>query len=296
MRKTWPMAEEDVVTTDRVETEVIGRTLVVTMVRHSKRNAIDGHMTEAIDAAMNRLDDDPDLWIGVLTGGSNMFCAGTDMAATSGRPTERGGIYGVVGRQRAKPLIAAVEGVAFGGGFEVVMACDMVVAARNARFALPEVKRGLIASSGALFRASRVLPLNVAKYLLTTGTELTPAEAERHGLVNEVCDPGQALTRALALADVITANSPVAARLALQAVDRMTRPGRSAPSSATKSCLQRTPRKALPRSLRNAHLAGPADDTQLELARSGCEDAPDLRGPWQKMLSLQRIGVVAGRR
>jgi enoyl-CoA hydratase len=221
MRKTWPMAEEDVVTADRVETEVIGRTLVVTMVRHSKRNAIDGHMTEAIDAAMNRLDDDPDLWIGVLTGGSNMFCAGTDMAATSGRPTERGGIYGVVGRQRAKPLIAAVEGVAFGGGFEVVMACDMVVAARNARFALPEVKRGLIASSGALFRASRVLPLNVAKYLLTTGTELTPAEAERHGLVNEVCDPGQALTRALALADVITANSPVAARLALQAVDRI---------------------------------------------------------------------------
>ena len=150
MRKTWPMAAEDVVTTDRVETEVIGRTLVVTMVRHSKRNAIDGHMTEAIDAAMNRLDDDPDLWIGVLTGGSNMFCAGTDMAATSGRPTERGGIYGVVGRQRAKPLIAAVEGVAFGGGFEVVMACDMVVAARNARFALPEVKRSTIPGQSGL--------------------------------------------------------------------------------------------------------------------------------------------------
>jgi len=191
------------------------------MIRHAKRNAIDGHMTQAIDAAMNQLDDDPDLWIGVLTGGPDMFCAGTDMAATSGRPTERGGIYGVVGRQRAKPLIAAVEGVAFGGGFEVVMACDMVVAASNARFGLPEVKRGLIASSGALFRASRVLPLNVAKYLLTTGVELSPADAERHGMVNEVCEPGQALARALALADVITANSPVAARLALQAVDQI---------------------------------------------------------------------------
>ena len=215
------MADQDATTADRVRTEVIGHVLVVTMVRHAKRNAIDGHMTQAIDAAMNRLDDDPELWVGILTGGPDMFCAGTDMAATSGRPTERGGIYGVVGRQRAKPLIAAVEGVAFGGGFEVVMACDMVIAANNARFALPEVKRGLIVSSGALFRASRVLPLNVAKYLLTTGTELSPAEAERHGLVNEICEPGQALERALVLAELITANSPVVARLALQAVDRI---------------------------------------------------------------------------
>ena len=215
------MADEDAPTTDRVRTEVIGHVLVVTMVRHTKRNAIDGQMTQAIDAAMNRLDDDSDLWVGILTGGPDMFCAGTDMGATSGRPTERGGIYGVVGRQRAKPLIAAVEGVAFGGGFEVVMACDMVVAASNARFALPEVKRGLIASSGALFRAGRVLPLNVAKYLLTTGTELSPIDAERHGLVNEICEPGQALNQALALAELITANSPVAARLALQAVDQI---------------------------------------------------------------------------
>ncbi|MBT5754918.1 enoyl-CoA hydratase-related protein [bacterium] len=215
------MAEDDALNTERIRTEVFGHTLVVTMVRHTKRNAIDGEMTQAIDAAMNRLDDDPELWVGILTGGPDMFCAGTDMAATSGRPTERGGIYGVVGRHRAKPLIAAVEGVAFGGGFEVVMACDMVIAANNARFALPEVKRGLVASSGALFRASRVLPLNVAKYLLTTGTELSPVEAERHGLVNEVCEPGQALERALALAEVITSNSPVAARLALQAVDQI---------------------------------------------------------------------------
>jgi len=215
------MADEGARSGERVLTEVVGHVLVVTMVRHEKRNAIDGHMTQAIDSAMNRLDDDPNLWIGILSGGTDMFSAGTDMAATSGRPTERGGIYGLVGRHRAKPLIAAVEGVAFGGGFEVVMACDMVVAASNARFALPEVKRGLIASSGALFRASRVLPLNMAKYLLTTGAELSPTEAERHGLVNEICEPGQALERAMALAQTITANSPVAARLALQAVDRI---------------------------------------------------------------------------
>ena len=82
---------------DRVTTEVRGNTLVITMVRHDKRNAIDGEMTLALDEALNRLDDDRDLWVGVLTGGPDMFCAGTDMANTSGTPTERGGVYGVVG-------------------------------------------------------------------------------------------------------------------------------------------------------------------------------------------------------
>lgn len=219
--KTAHMVDSENAEAARVVTEVVGHTLVITMVRHAKRNAIDQQMTTALDAALNRLDDDTDLWVGVLTGGPDMFCAGTDMAATSGTPTERGGIYGVVGRTRAKPLIAAVEGIAFGGGFEVVMACDMVVAASDARFALPEVKRGLVASSGALFRASRVLPLNVAKYLLATGAELSPTDAERHGLVNVICDSGDARRTALDLASTISENSPVAVQLALQAVDRI---------------------------------------------------------------------------
>jgi len=206
---------------DRLTTEAIGNILVMTMVRHAKRNAIDGQMTRAIDAALNRLDDDPELWVGVLTGGPDMFCAGTDMAATSGTPTERGGVYGIVGRNRAKPLIAAVEGFALGGGFEVVMACDLVVAASNARFALPEVKRGLVASSGALFRASRVLPLNVAKYLLATGAEMSPEDGHRLGMVNQVCAPGEALNESLALAGSICENSPVAVQAALQAVDQV---------------------------------------------------------------------------
>jgi len=215
------MTAQQIEPAGRVKIDIVGRVMVITMTRQEKRNAIDGEMTQAIDAALNQLEDDPGLWVGILTGGPDMFCAGTDMAATSGTPTERGGIYGVVGRRRAKPLIAAVEGVAFGGGFEVVMACDMVVAANNARFALPEVKRGLIASSGALFRASRVLPLNIAKQLLATGSELSPDNAERHGLVNQVCEPGDALTQALALAEVIAANSPVAVQLSLQAVDEV---------------------------------------------------------------------------
>jgi len=208
-------------TAERVVTEVRDHALVITMVRHAKRNAIDGEMTLALDAALNRLDDDPDLWVGVITGGPDMFCAGTDMAATSGPPTERGGVYGVVGRTRAKPLIAAVEGIAYGGGFEVVMACDLVVAAENARFGLPEVKRGLVATSGALFRAARVLPLNVAKELLLTGADLSPAEGHRLGLVNRVSEPGHALEVALELAAVITANAPVSVQQSLQVVDAL---------------------------------------------------------------------------
>ncbi len=205
----------------RTRVEVQGNILIITMVRHAKRNAIDGEMTLALDAALNRLEDEQDLWAAVITGGPEMFCAGTDMAATSGTPTPRGGIYGVVGRTRTKPLIAAVEGVAFGGGFEVVMACDMVVAATNARFGLPEVKRGLVPTSGAIFRASRVLPLNVAKQVMLTGEELSPEQGLRLGLVNQLTDPGAALDGALAMAEQIIANSPVAVQQSLQAIDAL---------------------------------------------------------------------------
>lgn len=214
------MSTDDV--DDRVSVEVEDHLLVITMTRHRKRNAIDGQMTLALDAALNRLEDDPDLWVAIITGGPDMFCAGTDMAATSGPPTERGGVYGVVGRTRTKPLIAAVEGFAYGGGFEVVMACDLVVAAENARFGLPEAKRGLVATSGALFRASRVLPVNVAKELLFTGADLSPADAHRHGLVNRVTEPGGALAGARELAATITANAPIPVQQALQVVDALT--------------------------------------------------------------------------
>ncbi len=206
---------------DRVDLEINDHVMTITMVRHSKRNAIDGEMTQALDAALNRLDDDPGLWVGIITGGPDMFCAGTDMAATSGSPTERGGVYGVVGRKRVKPLIAAVEGVAYGGGFEVVMACDMVIAAEDARFGLPEVKRGLVATSGALFRASRVLPLNVAKQLLLTGADLSPQDGYRLGLVNEVVEPGSAKAVALRWATQMANNAPISVQQSLRVVDTL---------------------------------------------------------------------------
>lgn len=209
-------------TNERITAEVVDdHILVVTMTRPDKRNAIDGEMTLALDAAFNHLDDEADLWVGVLTGGTEFFCAGTDMAATSGSPTERGGVYGFVGRTRRKPVIAAVEGFAYGGGFEVVMACDLVVAADNARFGLPEVKRGLVATSGALFRAQRVLPLNVAKQLLFTGADLSPQDGHRLGLVNEVVPPGAALGASLELARAMCANSPVSVQQSLRVVDHL---------------------------------------------------------------------------
>lgn len=206
---------------ERVETARNAHTMVITMVRTAKRNAVDQHMTSALDAALNELDDDPTLRVGILTGGPDMFCAGTDMAKTSGTPTERGGIYGLVGRTRVKPLIAAVEGIAFGGGCEIVMACDLVVAGSTARFALPEVKRGLVASSGALFRAARVLPLNVAKQMLTTGHDLSADRAHQLGFVNEVTEPGGALAAATELAAQIAANAPLAVQHSLRVVGHL---------------------------------------------------------------------------
>jgi enoyl-CoA hydratase len=194
-----------------------GHILLIRMEREAKRNAIDKAMTHGIDEALNLLDDDDDLWAGVITGTTTVFSAGTDLKDGSGR-TERGGEYGMIRRRRDKPLIAAVEGPAFGGGFEIALACDLVVAARTARFALPESRRGVVASSGALFRAMRALPLNVARELLITGAVLEAERAYQIGFVNRVTDPGQALTAALELAADVCDSSPVSVSASLTAL------------------------------------------------------------------------------
>lgn len=197
-----------------------GRVLVISLDREHKRNAVDQQISDGIEAALDVLENDPDLWAGILTGTSTVFSAGTDLSAGYSPKTERGGQYGIIRRARTKPLIAAVEGLALGGGFEIVLACDLVVAARGARFGLPEVRRGLLANCGAVFRAPRALPLNVARELLVTGD---PVDAERlHGLgvVNRLADPGRALDAALELAERICENSPTAVSQTLQAVER----------------------------------------------------------------------------
>jgi enoyl-CoA hydratase/carnithine racemase len=202
-----------------VASERRGRVLIARLERPEKRNAMNGEMSRGLDAALAELDDDPELWIGILTGTESVFSAGSDLRDGLHNDTERGGPYGVIRRRRAKPLIAAVEGIAFGGGFEMVLACDLVVAARDASFALPEVKRGLLALYGGIFRAAHALPLNLARELVLTGEPLGAERAERLGLVNRLCEPGHALEGALELALRICANGPVAVRESLRVLN-----------------------------------------------------------------------------
>ena len=149
-----------------VEVERTGHVLVVSIQREEKRNALNAEITAGVDAAMNELDDDPELWCGVLTGTATVFSAGADLGAGTGGPTERGGEVGLVRRARRKPLVAAVEGYAVGGGLELVLSCDLVVASTGARFGFPEVRRGLMPDYGGTFRSVRMLPPNVARELL----------------------------------------------------------------------------------------------------------------------------------
>lgn len=198
-----------------VQTLRVERTLVIGLNRPDKRNAINAELTQGLDEALNLLEDDDDLWCGVLTGGPAVFCAGADLAEGPGEPTDRGGYAGLTSRERTKPLIAAVEGFALGGGFELVLSCDLVVASRTATFGFPEVKRGLLADFGGVFRAPRLLPPNVALEMLLTGESLDAERAERLGFVNRLVEPGLAFDIALGLAATICGNAPLAAREAL---------------------------------------------------------------------------------
>ena len=206
---------EPAVRTIRVE-----RTLIIGLDRPAKRNAINGAITTGLDEALNLLEDDDELWCGVLTGGPEVFSAGADLAEGPGEPTERGGIAGIMSRTRPKPLIAAVEGYALGGGLELVLCCDLVVAARDAVFGFPEVKRGLMPDFGGAFRAPRVLPANVAREMLLTAEPIDAERAERLGFVNRVVDPGAVLDVALGLAASICRNAPLAVREALAVANR----------------------------------------------------------------------------
>jgi enoyl-CoA hydratase len=202
-----------------------GHVLVVTMSRDSKRNAIDRAMADALDDALNALDDETELWVGVLTGTKDFFSAGSDLTSGGDYVTSRGGEYGIIRRERRKPLIAAVEGPALGGGLEIVLACDLVVASADARFGLPEVTIGVIPTCAGLFRAPRSLPLNVAKQLILTGQPLDARRAFEVGLVNVLVEPGTAVDEALALAGQICQNAPVSVQACLAAVNRIAASG-----------------------------------------------------------------------
>src|SRR5829696_5401191 len=200
-----------------VEYRQEGRVAVLTINRPEARNAVNGDVARSMEEGLDRLEEDEDIWVGIITGAGPVFSAGADLKAiASGQAadlqTKRGGFGGIAARQRTKPLIAAVDGPALAGGCEIALACDLVVASTAARFGLPEVKRSLVAAAGGLFRLPRALPRNVAMELALTGDPIDAERAHALGLVNQLVEPGKALEAAMALAERINANAPIAVR------------------------------------------------------------------------------------
>jgi enoyl-CoA hydratase len=205
------MTDEQAVLTERRD-----RVLLITINRPDQRNAVNSAVAQGIAAALDELDGDAELSLGVLTGAGKGFSAGMDLKAFVAGESPYAGDRGFAG-------ITAIEGFAVAGGLEIALSCDLIVAARGARLGVPEVKRSLVAAGGALLRLPRVLPRNIAMELALTGD---PIDAERGfelGLVNRLSEPGQAVTTALELADAIAVNGPLALaatkRILVEAVD-----------------------------------------------------------------------------
>ena len=199
---------------------------LVTIRRPEARNSVNGAVAAGLDRAVKQIEADPDIWVAILSGeGGVAFCAGADLKEVSaGRMQELftadGQFAGFVKHPRSKLWIAAVEGFAMAGGFEIALSCDMIIASENSVFSLPEVTRGLIAAAGGLYRLVRSMPRALALELLATGDRLTAARAAEFGLVNHVTVPGGAIAEALALARKITANAPIAVRESMQVARR----------------------------------------------------------------------------
>jgi enoyl-CoA hydratase len=196
-----------------VLTERRGGVLLITLNRPDARNAIDLSVAEGIAAALEELDGENSLSVGVLTGAGKGFCAGMDLKAfvTGERPwVGDRGFAGIVRRASVKPLIAAIEGFAVAGGLEVALACDLIVAARGAKLGVPEVKRSLVAAGGALLRLPRRIPYHLAMELALTGDPILAERAAEVGLVNRLAEPGTAVEVALGLAEEIAVNAPLA--------------------------------------------------------------------------------------
>jgi enoyl-CoA hydratase len=212
-----------------VRVERDGAVLVVTIDRPQAKNAIDTAAAEGIGAAMEQLDTDDSLFVGVLTGAGGVFSAGMDLKAflAGEKPHVPGrGFAGLVERPPVKPLIAAVEGPALAGGFEIALACDLIVAGEGASFGLPEVRRGLLAGGGGLLRLPRKAGLPRATEWALTGDRISAADAHAAGVVNRLVPAGQALEAALELARQIAGNGP----LAVQGTKRILSEGQGWPA------------------------------------------------------------------
>lgn len=217
-------------TNTEVRTEKIGSSLLITIDRPQSRNAVNAAVAKGLAAAVDQLESDPELRAGVLTGAEGTFSAGMDLkAALAGESPEipGRGFGGLTEAETTKPLIAAVEGWAMGGGFELALGCDLIVAAEDAKFGLPEVKRGLIAAGGGVIRLPKRIPHHLAMEFLLTGEPVSGTRAGELGLVNRVVPAGDAAAVALQLAEQLAANAP----LALAAVKKVVRAADGVPDA-----------------------------------------------------------------
>ncbi|MGV9712507.1 crotonase/enoyl-CoA hydratase family protein [Gordonia sp. NPDC003424] len=204
-----------------VLTEFADGVAVITINRPEARNAVNGDVAEGIAAAVAELDARDDLTVGILTGAGGTFCSGMDLKAfTRGeKPNIEGkGFGGLTEAPPSKPLIAAVEGWALAGGCELALSCDLIVASREAKFGIPEVKRGLAAAAGGLLRLPKILPYQLAMEMALTGDPITAERAHEFGMVNRLTEPGAALDGARELAATIATNGPLAVRATKQVI------------------------------------------------------------------------------
>lgn len=196
-----------------VAIEVRDNVQIMTLSNREARNAVTFEMAQAMADAIDELDGNSALRVGIVTGAGNTFCAGMDLKGfLQGKsPMVPGrGFCGLTQTPPKKPLIAAIEGYALAGGFELALACDMIVAAEDVKFGLPEVKRGLVAGAGGVLRLPARLPYYIAMECILTGDMLEAGRAYAHGLVNRLVQPGKALETALELAGVVAMNAPLA--------------------------------------------------------------------------------------
>lgn len=205
-----------------VKTEIVDGVMTITVSRPEARNAINYEAAHELAEAFDQLDANPDVVIGILTGAGNTFSSGMDLKAfalNGQRPLVEGrGFAGLCERPPSKPLIAAVEGYALAGGCEMALACDMIVAANNATFGLPEVKRGIVPGAGGMVRLPARIPYHIAMEVILTGDMFPATRAAEYGLVNRLVEPGTALETAMELARTIAGNGPLAVQTAKKIV------------------------------------------------------------------------------
>ncbi len=205
---------------DIVLFEKRGRIGIITLNRPEARNAVNGDVASGVEAAIDSIESDDEIWVGIITANTAgqekpVFCAGADLKAINsgnagGLSTKRGGFAGIAYRERRKPIIVAVDGLATAGGCEIVLSCDLVVASNRSSFGLAEVKRNLIAGAGGLFRLPRAIGRSAALEIILTGEPLAAQRAYELGLINHVVAPDQVMPKAIEIADRICAAAPLA--------------------------------------------------------------------------------------